>query len=317
MPLIHISRQGVVLPWVLLLLGTFFAVSAIANEQKYTADPSSKPRWTLFSRGGYVHQFQSDLDDGGNFDAGRMFIQGGASYSVGPRRRVSFAVGFGRDRYNFSGGEGFAALRPWERINQLRFSAPISWAVDERWGIFFIPTVRFFAETGTDFEDSATGGVLAAFSYRFSDTLTLGPGLGVFSKLEDNASVFPILIVDWKITDRLTLGTGRGLGATQGPGLTLSYQASGNWKLGLGGRYESLRFRLNDKHTAPGGVGEDRSFPLIASATYSQGRELELSLLGGVELGGELRLEDSRGRKIAKESYDAAPLLGFSFSYRF
>lgn len=317
MHLKHISLRTVFLPGVSALLAAVVAVSAVANEHSRTGDPSNKPRWTLFSRGGYVHQFESDLDDGGDFDVDRIFVQGGVSYSMGPRRRVSLAVGFGRDHYDFSGSEGIAALAPWERINQLRLSAPVFWAVDERWTVFFIPTVRFFAETGTDFEDSGTGGVLAAFSYRFSDTLTLGPGLGVLGKLEDNASIFPILIVDWKITDRLTLGTGRGLGATQGAGLTLSYQATGEWKLGLGGRRESLRFRLNDNGTAPGGVGEDKSFPLFASATYSQGRALELNLLGGVELGGKLRLEDSKGRKISKESYDAAPFLGFSFNYRF
>jgi hypothetical protein len=274
-------------------------------------------RWTPFVRGGYLHQFDTDLDDGGNFNVDRLFIRGGVSYSAAPRRRVSLAAGFGRDRYDFSGNTDFAGLRPWKRVNRLRFSVPVNWAVDDHWTRFFLPTLRFYGESGADLEDSATGGGLAGFSYRFGDALTLGPGLGVLTRLEDSVNVFPILIIDWQITERLSLKTGRGLGATQGPGLTLNYRVSDTWNLALGGRYESLRFRLDDSGPAPDGVGEDRSFPLYLSATYNRGRDLQLSLIGGVELGGTLRLDDSKGRRIAKEDYDTAPFLGFNFNFRF
>jgi hypothetical protein len=239
------------------------------------------------------------------------------SYSTAQRRRVSFAAAFGRDRYDFSGNADFSGSRPWKRINRLRFSVPVNWAVDDHWTLFFLPTLRFYGESGADLGDSATGGGLAGFSYRFSDRLTLGPGLGVLSRLEDSVNVFPILIIDWEITDRLSLKTGRGLGATQGPGLALSYRASDAWSLALGGRYESLRFRLDDSGPAPDGVGEDRSFPLYLSATYNRGRDLQLSVIGGVELGGTLRVEDSRGRRITKQDYDTAPFLGLSFNFRF
>ncbi len=147
--------------------------------------------------------------------------------------------------------------------------------------------------------------------------MTIGPGIGVLSQLEDSASIFPILIVDWKITDRLSLETGRGLGATQGPGLDFKYRLSDAWTLGIGGRYESQRFRLDDKGVAPGGIGGDRSIPLYLSATYSRGRDLQISAVAGVELDGELRLEDSNGRLISRDDYESAPFLGGTFNFRF
>jgi hypothetical protein len=147
--------------------------------------------------------------------------------------------------------------------------------------------------------------------------LTIGPGLGVLSQLEDSASVFPILIVDWKITDRISLETGRSLGATRGPGLNLDYRLSDSWSFGLGARYESLRFRLDDKGAAPGGVGEGSSIPLYLSATYSRGRDLQVSAIAGVDLNGELRLEDSEGRRLARDDYETAPFLGVTFNVRF
>jgi hypothetical protein len=256
------------------------------------------------------------LDGGGKFYVDRFFLQGGLAYSMGPRRRVSFSVGAGRDRYDFSDDFGFAD-KPWDRIDQLRLSVPVTWAVDEQWALFAVPTLRFYGESGASVGDSATGGALAGVSYRFNDRLAIGPGLGVLSQLEDSVNVFPILIVDWKITNRISLETGRGLGATQGPGLNLNYRLSDAWTFGLGARYESLRFRLDDKGSAPDGVGENSSIPLYLSATYSRGRDLQVSAIAGVDLNGELRLEDSEGRRLARDNYETAPFLGATFSVRF
>jgi hypothetical protein len=74
---------------------------------------------------------------------------------------------------------------------------------------FIMPSLRSTGESGASFDETLTGGVLAGVAYRFGDRLTLGPGLAVFSQLEDNASVFPFLIIKWKITKRLSLETGR------------------------------------------------------------------------------------------------------------
>ena len=302
------------------LLMAFFVsamfLSVVHDAGSAPVDGATAPsKWSPNIRGGYVHQFDSDLGDS-SFEIDRFFVQGGVSYSAGPRRRISFAVGAGQDKYDFSGDLG-NGNEPWDRIDQLRFSIPVTWGIDEQWTVFAIPTLRFYGESGASSGDSATGGALVAASYRINDRLTLGPGIGVLSRLEDSASVFPLLIVDWKITDRLSLETGRGLAATQGPGLNFNYRLSDAWNLGLGGRYESLRFRLDDKGVAADGVGEDRSIPLYLNATYSRSRDLRLSVVAGVELDGEIRLEDEDGKRISKESYDAAPFLGVTFSARF
>jgi len=274
------------------------------------------PQWTPYVRGGYVYQFDTDMENKGSFDVDRLFVQGGLSYSMGPRRRISFAAAVGRDQYSFSDGIGVVD-QPWDRIDQLRFSTPVIWALDEQWTLFAIPTLRFYGESGASLSDSATGGALAGFSYRVSDSLTIGPGIGVLSQLEDSVNVFPILFIDWKITDRLSLKTGQGLGATQGPGLSLNYRFSEAWSFGLGGRYESLRFRLDEKGLASGGVGEDRSIPLYLSATFRRGQNLQISVIGGAELNGELRIDDADGRSVAGDDYETAPFLGATVNIRF
>ena len=107
----------------------------------------------------------------------------------------------GEDRYDFSGAVGFGGLDPWGRIREVRVSAPIRYVANQHWTVFAIPSLRFNAESGASLGDGQTGGLLTGVSYRVSDSLSIGPGLGAFTEIEDDASFFPILLIDWAITD--------------------------------------------------------------------------------------------------------------------
>ena len=128
----------------------------------------------------------------------------------------------------------------------------------------------------------------------------------------------------WSLLQRLcddgyevSLETGGGLAASRGPGLQLTWQPTSQWRLALGGRYEKIRFRLDDKGAAPGGIGEDEAIPLYALAEYSWSDDLKLSLIGGAEVGGNLRLEDSSGNLVSESDMDTAPFVGLTFKGRF
>jgi outer membrane receptor protein involved in Fe transport len=272
-------------------------------------------RWTF--QAAAVHQFEADLDQGGDVSVGRFFTSLSASRQFSSRLNIGVEIGYGEDSYDFSGATGFGALEPWEGIRELRISVPIRYYASREWALFALPSLRYQAEQGTSLDDGRTGGLIAGAIYRFSDTFSIGPGLGVFSEIEDDTSVFPILLIDWKITDTLSLETGGGLAASRGPGLQLTWQPTSQWRLALGGRYESTRFRLDDKGAAPGGVGEDEAIPLYALAEYSWSDDLKLSLIGGAEVGGNLRLEDSSGNLVSESDMDTAPFLGLTFKARF
>ncbi len=273
--------------------------------------------WTPFIRGGAVYQFDTDLDEGGSYDAARYTIQLGSGYMWDRQDAVSLAIGYSYDGYDFSGNNGLGPTQPWENIHTVSLGVSMRKGIDNNWTAFVIPSIRSTGESSAEFEDSLTGGVLGGVSYRFSDRLTIGPGIGVFSQLEDSATVIPILIIDWKLTDTWSLSTGRGLGATLGPGLTLNYQPNKVWSFGIGGRYEKLRFRLDSDGSVENGVGEDSSFPVFLSGTYRFDQKANLSLVSGVELGGELKLEDADGETLAEESYDTGIFVGFTFNKRF
>jgi hypothetical protein len=311
-------KNNVFIVGLICLLLFFTGICDAEETRPRNAQMGPEPGWSFPLGGAFTHQFDADIDNnGGKFSVDRIFLQGGTTYAIEKRRSISLSLGYGFDGYDFSGETGFSGLRPWKDINTFRISTPILWGLENKWTLFVIPSARFTGESGVSLGDGTQGGLFAGASYRFGDRLTLGPGIGVVSQIEDSASVFPVLLIDWKITDSLSLGTGRGMGATLGPGLFLNWKASDKWRVAFGGRYEKLRFRLNGSGVAPDGVGEDRSFPLLAGVTYHFTPRIQVSLLGGVELGGKLELDDKNGNLITDEDYDTAGFAGFTIRGRF
>lgn len=299
----------------------FFLPSTLWSQEVNNTQNQSRPQsgWSTSVRGGAIHQFDTDLDDGGNYSSDRYNIEAGRNYSWDYRTSASLALSYSYDDYNFSGNntDGLAGQSPWNDIHSFSISTPLRKGINDNWSAFIIPSLRSTGEAGADFDQTITGGAFAGAAYKFGKKLTIGPGIGVVSQLEESASIFPVLIIKWNITDKLSLNTGRGLAATLGPGLTLSYKADQKWKFAVGGRYEKLRFRLDKNGDIPGGIGEDSSFPLFGSCTYNVNRKTTLSLLAGVEIGGELTVEDSKGNTMTEESSEPGVFGGLTFKARF
>jgi hypothetical protein len=304
--------SSVGLKGVLTVLTAIAAGFALPAAGQPPADP-----WAVSIQTGALNQWDSGVEGGGDLGIDAWAVNAGFTYGAIPDLRLGLSAGYGERRYDFSGEGDFTGLDPWSDVRDLRVSGSLSWQADERWNLFAVPTVRWDAERGASLDDAVVGGLLAAASYRFSDRLSIGPGFGVFSELEDGTDWFPILAIDWRITDTLSLRTGRGFAASRGPGLTLNWEPSERWSFALGGRYEKVRFRLDDSGLAPGGVGQETSIPLYLGATRSFGRHLRVSIFAGADLGGELRLEDKDGHLIDRADYDTAPFGGATLDLRF
>ena len=268
--------------------------------------------------GGFATQAESDLkDSAGAFSVNRWFVAAGLDYVWDRRTSLGISFGAGESSYDFSGQAYEGDSEPWGTAEDQRLSLVGRFGFGETGSVIIIPSYRYNGEKDSDSGEARTWGLLAGAAWRLSDDLTIGPGFGVFSELEDSSRVFPILIIDWNITEKLSLSTGRGLAASQGPGLTLSYQWSPAWSLGLTGRYEDIRFRLDESGPVPNGVGRDRAFPMVLSASWDPTPKVGLSLFAGLELAGELELMDPDGVSVESSDYDAAPLFGLSFNARF
>lgn len=297
-----------------LLIPTIAASSDNGQRPQGATSP-----WSTVARGGAVYQFDTDLDKGGSYTSGRYNIEVGQSYGWSRRDTATISVSYTLDSYDFSGGNpgSIAFNSPWKNIHTFSISTPLRKGIGDNWTAFLIPSIRSTGESSADFGETITGGGFTGVSYKFSDSLTIGPGLGVFSQLEDSATIFPVLIIKWDITDKLSLDTGRGLAATLGPGLTLSYKATPKVRIGVGGRYEKLRFRLDEDGSVESGVGEDVSFPVFATCAYSVNRKSSFSFVAGLETAGKLTVEDSNGNTVIEEDSDPGLFTGLTFNMRF
>jgi hypothetical protein len=277
-----------------------------------TADAQMPDRPVLFAVDGLAAmQGDADLDSGGSFTATRVFGRAGGLYSF-DGGSLGLFLGAGRIDYDFEG-----VTAPWGTVRDEAINVPLRFDIGQA-EVFVSPGLRYDYEDGADRDDGRTWGAFAGLAWRFSDTLTLGPAFGAYTEVEsDDLDVFPAILVDWQITDRARLTTGPTLGATQGPGLAFDYAVTEDLRLGVAGRYENIRFRLNDDGPAPGGVGQDESFPLVVTLDYEPFPGSRLAAFAGAELGGRLRLEDASGALVETRDYDPAPVLGVAFRIGF
>ena len=89
---------------VISFLTLFISFQTVMAEEPPNEPPAkgSRSGWSTFLQGGYVHQFDTDIDSGGSFSVNRLFFQGGVSYGFDDLKSISLALGYGYDGYNFS-----------------------------------------------------------------------------------------------------------------------------------------------------------------------------------------------------------------------
>lgn len=299
-----------------ILAATLFTSVLLCHSPSSQAQSQSPWIFTADALG--VHQNDTDMTDtGGSFNVDRWFVSGGVTFAWNARDMVGVSIGGGKSIYDFDGQGGFAGGDPWNNVSDTRLTFIGRMGFGDTGVLTLVPTIRVNGESGASTGDSTTYGLFAAASWRLSESLTIGPGIGVFTRLEDGVRVFPVLAVDWDISDRWNLATGSGVASSQGPGLTLRYKLNDDWSFGLTGRYEDLEFRLDDKGVAPNGIGRDQSFPMVVSVQLKPNNTFQMSLFAGAQMMGQLRLEDSKGKKLQETDYDAALIVGASIEARF
>jgi len=280
-------------------------VNAMADSR-----PASTWRNTLTAA--YAWQGESDLVGGNSFSVDRGVVEFKTSTRLGPRWFAGFSIDYGEDRYRFNGTAG--GFSPWQDIRTLQFGLPLRYLVNNTWVLFGLPVLRYAAEDGASLSDGREYGVIAGATYRFSDRLSIGPGLGAFKGIGNEDDLFPVLFINWRMTDTLSIETGRGLAATRGPGLALKWRPLDKWEFGVAARYEKYRFRLADN---TGNIGQDKAIPAVVTASWQMKPQFSLSALAGVEASGALRVENSDGSFITEQSYSTAPIVGFVASLQF
>ena len=145
----------------------------------------------------------------------------------------------------------------------------------------------------------------------------LGGGLIITSQIEDNERFSPILLIHWQINDSWRVSSRTTGNILTRSGVELVYGPSKEFEVAFGVAAYFSRFRLDDEGVAPDGVGQDEATPIWLRATWKLNDNLRLEGVGGMAIGGNIRLENEDGHKLADEQYDAAPFAGFFLNIAF
>ncbi|MFQ3573601.1 MAG: DUF6268 family outer membrane beta-barrel protein [Thermodesulfovibrionales bacterium] len=264
----------------------------------------------------YMHQFNADLDGGGDFSVDRLFLRADAKKRLSDTFTMGIGINYVFHDYSFADGTFNPLSKPWKQVHALDLSVNSLFVIDKGWNLFVAPSIGVAGASGANWSDSLIYGGIIWTSYRLNPGLLLGAGAGLFSKQKD-FSGFPIIVVDWKISDRLRLSNPVNPGPTGPAGLELSYMFDEVSSVAMGGAYRSLRFRLSNSSTLSDGIGEDKAFPLWIRFSTKIGSLGTLSLHGGTMVGGKLTLRDSWDNKVAVKDYKSSPFLSATLMFKF
>lgn len=302
------------------------SITAAIHAQGAGQDPGQEveitteqgQEWKFTIGGGAEYQFKTNLGSS-DFSLARYGGALGAQTDLTRDLSMSLFASYALDLYDFDPGAlGVAPpAEPWDSIHTFTAAAIFSLDLANDWGAFGGPVFQSARESNADFGDSITAGGVFGLTYTASRDLTIGGGIGVMSELEDDARIFPIIIVDWHINNDWRLRNTSTVNAANRTGIELIFHANDNWEFALGGASQYSRFRLDDVAPAPDGIGEDSSLPFWFRASYMPSQQLKVDAILGVNTSGELDLANSSGTGIASNNYDAAFFIGVFGTFRF
>ena len=275
--------------WMTVALTLTGPASLLAQMPGYS-EPKEKLKFSVSAAS--LHQFQSDVNGGGDFSVTRYFLSANGLSPINDRLRLEVGLSYEFENYDFSNLSGFTVPNPWNKIDRIDLSTRLIYRVGDHWDILAGPMIQYTGERGADFDKSVMYGGIIAASYRASRNFAVGFGAGVFYRLEETR-IFPSLIVSWKITDRLRLGNSSRVGPAGPAGLELGYMVDQGWEIGMGGGYRSLRFRLDKDGPIPGGIGENNSWPVYVRLGGKLLRNINFEVYAG---GGHRRRIMVRGQ---------------------
>ncbi len=294
--------------------GCVFAFPVGAQEQQA---PATRPKTEYAVYATPVYQFETSLDKGGDFSVSQIFFGFDATSPVSRKALLTLSLNYNLADYDFSGVPGFTGTAPWNRTQYFGITPRLFIRGTKQWNYIVAPTVGWSAATDAALSDGLVyGASFIAARTTVSRRLTIGPAVGLFRQVE-RTIFFPFLLINWKITDHLTLANPFRAGPAGPGGLELVYTPNAKWEFGGGGAARISRFRLSDDGPVPDGVGQQSGLPLFARVTRKFGPRFKMDFYAGVDVAGQLRIDDSHGDSLAIDDYDPAPILALTFAGRF
>lgn len=299
-------------------------VDAPADPTQGNADaPPAGDRDTLWDRTNFslttraTFHLPADLDTDGDVGISRLTGELGVSSLLGNDVFLRLSFGSEFSFYDFDDATGLVANGdPFDTTYQYDINMALSGRFNPKWGWFTGGGLTWAAESGSSGSDIFRARGFGGVRYTFNNDLSIGAGVGVFTRLEDDELIIPLVTLDWKLGPRSQLETG-GLGGAGGVGVRYTFKPTRQWDLFGQARWVGREYRLDDDGPIPEGVARDQRFEVAAGARYNFTPNIQVHGRAGVDFFNEIELLDRTGDQISSEDVDPSVVLGIGVTIRF
>ena len=258
--------------------------------------------------------FESNLTDSpGKIAVTRAAGQVEVGIPLGQYASLDLGLNYEHSSFDFHNATGFVAgsSSPFSDVDRAAVTARFIQPLSQEWAVFVGGAVISSAEDGAKSGDGFGAVLYGAPRYVVNKHLAVGLGALMQTRLEDNITVVPLVLIDWDISEHWNL-THDGF-----PGGTLTYKPNEHWAFSLSAYYEFEDFRLAENGPLPNGVGRQTRIPVVLSAAWRPDSRIEAEAGVGVAFGQNYELLNSNGDSVADIDADAAPMLRLKVGIKF
>jgi hypothetical protein len=205
---------------------------------------------------------------------------------------------------------------PWDELHDFAARFRSRYALNDSWRLYAAAKVKSRFEEGASFGDGVTSGGAFAVRYAIGKKFSVATGVSVGSKMQGGGvNIRPLVKLVWSITAVHRLET-----------VGIGFQFRSRWNRELTtyvfGRYQSSRWRLEDRDDGPDGVNKgnlrDRKIPIGIGLRWRFNKMVRLRGNFGLTVYRELRVNDQDNDEVDKDKMSAPGVFGsISAEFRF
>ena len=221
----------------------------------------------------------------------------------GPGRFLTLLADYRFTDFEFDNFQiGGMSLTPFDRVHATSIGASLVGQIEGPWWFFALGSLTAAFEEGGDVDQSIKPLTVGVITYRFSETLTAGIGLGAIYDLDDRLRAFPAISLDWQIADRWSFQIREGAALTYVVDRESDLEVS--LRAGFSSQFGGTRFRLADNGPAPEGTAEFEGNTLGIDVNWKPAKRWELGLGVGAVTNYELKIDNDRNDRVFVEDID-------------
>ena len=264
---------------------------------------AAEPRFKV--AGGFMQQFNTGLNTGGNYSASRAYGTFSSRTRLTDNMNLDAAVAYEFDHYEFHGTS--FGLGSTLNTETLSITPRFTVALDRHWAVGGAPLLQISGVSEADAGQTITGGAIANFRYAFDQDHVLGLGVLAKGLLGSGVLVVPAPLVDWKVAEGLRISNIR----------APEQELDGQFDAAFGGAWQFRQSRLDDSGADANYIFQESNTAIYGRLEWHPINAFRVDFMVGSALYSRVKTLDGGGTTVTSTGSRPALLLGVFASYKF